>query len=306
MFTTTAETVRARTLSEYVGQEKLVSDLHIQINSAIDRKAPLDHIMLVAPPGYGKTTLAAIIADELGDPFLRLKPPFSEKTFFYQMVEFGRGIVFLDEIHNAKRPFQEMLLHALEEGSIGIDGDGYNVATSTFILGTTDPHKVIPALRSRAFFSPRFAEYSDDEMATIMSGMADRMGVVIPADYLPILARAAGGVPRTASKFVVACRDILEPESCEQILRYAGYDADGLSERQLEYLETLRMLGDQSGLRNICSMMQLSADQIEELERLPIRRKYIRLTPQGRMLTTAGITKVLRPAATTANYREIS
>lgn len=307
---TTAELVRARIWDDFVGQDKLKQNLRIAIDSAVQRYAPLDHVLLVAGPGYGKTTLAQIIAAELNDPFISFKMPVSDKTFRYQVTETGRGVIFLDEVHNAPRVFQEMLLHALEAGEIHTkDGEVYPVETCTFIAATTDPDKLIEPLRDRFPLQPRFADYTDEEMELIVRGMAERANIEIDDDLVAAFSRATGGTPRVATRLVVAARDLVTTGnrlSAQSVLEMAGFDPDGLSEMHLEYLNTLRTLGDESGLRNICSLMRRKPASVEDLERLLIKRGFIRLTPKGRVLTTAGIKKVLGTRTTSESYREIA
>lgn len=308
MSTTTAEAVRARTFDDYVGQNKMKTELRIAIDSAIARRAVFDHTLLAGPSGYGKTTLAAIIASELGDRFLELKMPMGEKDIAYAVTEFGQGVVFLDEVHNASRVVQEMLLHATEVGYFDIKGVRYFCDSNTFILATTEPLKLIAPLRQRLLHQPHFADYSDEELGEIVAGMASRLGVDLPAGHAEALARAAGGVPRTASVLVSKFRDLQITDndtSVEAVLEYAGFDTDGLTHRHRYYLSTLRELGDESGLVNLVSMTQMSKAEIEELERLLVKRGFIKLTGKGRTLTTDGLAKILagRP---TPRTREIA
>ncbi len=307
--TPTAELVRAKTFDDYIGQDKLKRDLRITIESAVQRRAVLDHILLAGPSGYGKTTLAKIIAADIGDPILDLKMPMGEKEFCYAATELGQGVVFLDEAHNAPRSFQEVLLHALESGSIvSKTGVRYPVEHITFILGTTEPAKLIPPLVNRCLTRPRFVDYSDDEMALIVEGMAARAGVELPPYSTTGPAQAGRGNPRMASSFIIKARDLAitgNELTLERILEFAGVDDEGLTDSHRYYLETLRELGDESGLVNITSLTQMSKPEVEDLERLLIRRGFVKLTSKGRTLTTIGVQKVLgrRPPTST---REIA
>lgn len=295
--TPTAELVRAKTFDDYIGQEKLKRDLRITIESAVQRRAVLDHMLLAGPSGFGKTTLAAIIADDIGDEFLDLKMPMSEKDFCYQVTEFGRGVVLLDEVHNAPRAFQEMLLHALECGDlVSKSGVRYPAQHITFILGTTEPAKLIPPLVNRCLHRPRFVDYTDEEMAQIIRGMAARANVELPPDFTLALGRAAGGNPRLASVIITKVRDLTvtgNEVSVRRILDFAGLDSDGLTDHHIFYLETLRELGDESGLVNIANLTQMRKPEVEDLERLLVRRGFVKLTGKGRTLTTTGVQKVL-------------
>src|SRR5690606_23774424 len=140
--------------------------LEIHINAAVAQERPLDHMLLCAPPGFGKSSLAAIVAHRLFDtPFMSLKMPIAEREFCRVLREFGGGIVLLDEIHAAPKLFQELLLTALEDGVLRPrNGAEEDVRHCTFIAATTEQRGVIKPLQDRFMLKPRFEEYSDDEM----------------------------------------------------------------------------------------------------------------------------------------------
>jgi Holliday junction DNA helicase RuvB len=292
----TGELVRARNWSDYVGQEQLKSRLLTHIGAAAKADRTLDHMLLVAPPGAGKTTLAALIADELCDPFYSIMMPMDLKEFTYFCADWRGGIVLLDEIHRASTAFQEAMLSALDDGELALtSGSKVSVRHITFIGATTEPQNIIKPLWDRFLVKPRWDDYSDEEMGGIVAGMARRAGVAMPDDVAQGLARATGGTPRIAGSLVVACRDLLETDqdaSVDSILSLAGIDRDGLSERHIDYLKALKELGGVSGLKNLCTLMQYSAAVLEELERLLLHRGFVRLERSGRTITSAGMSKL--------------
>lgn len=292
----TGELVRAKTWDSYEGQPRLKSRLLTHIRAALAADRLLDHMLLVGPPGAGKTTLAYLISEEVRDPFHAMMMPVDLKEFVYFCADWGGGVLFLDEIHRASKAFQEALLPALEDGELALtSGSRVSVRHITFIGATTEPQGIIKPLWDRFLVKPKWDDYADDEMAAIIAGMARRAGVLMPHDVTLGLARATGGTPRVAGSLVVACRDLLDSgqeATVDSILDLAGIDCDGLSERHIDYLRALLELGRVSGLRNLCSLMQLSQSVLEELERLLIRRGFVRLESRGRTLTRAGELKV--------------
>lgn len=292
----TGELVRAHAWDEFEGQRELKGRLLTHVRAAYEKDRMLDHMLLVAPPGSGKTTLAELIAHEIEDPFHRMMMPMDLKEFVYFCGDWKGGILLLDEIHRASRAFQEALLPALEDGELSLtSGSRISVRHITFLGATTEPQGIIKPLWDRFLVKPRWDDYTDEDMARIVVGMAARANVAMPADVAEGLARATGGTPRVAGSLVVACRDLLDTgqeATVDSVLALAGIDSDGLSGRHLDYLKSLNELGGVSGLRNICSLMQLSQSVLEELERLLIRRGFVKLESKGRSLTRTGRDKI--------------
>jgi holliday junction DNA helicase RuvB len=294
--TSTSEKVRARRWNEYIGQARLKSRLMIHIRAAIAENRELDHMLLVAPPGAGKSTLAELIAQELRDPFHSIQMPVKERDFLYFVMDWPGGVLLLDEIHSAPKGFQELLLGGVQDGMIqAASGRKVDVRHITFIAATTEPEAIIKPLWDRFLIKPQWEPYSDDEMGEIVAGMASRAGVAMPPDVARGLARAAGGTPRIAGSLVVACRSLIavgETPTVSSILDLAEMDIDGLTSRHMAYLRSLAELGGVAGLSSLCSMMQLSQSVVEDLERLLIQRNFIRKDTSGRNLTEQGRQKV--------------
>lgn len=296
----TGEQVRAQTWDDYVGQKRLKARLMIHIKAALVENRELDHILLVAAPGEGKTTLARLIADQLGDPFHVKQMPMKEKDFIWFCMD-NRGVVLLDEIHAASPAFQLMLL-GIQEGVLQTsDGKEVDVRHLTFIGATTNPEKLSKPLWDRFLIKPEWDPYTDEDMHEIVAGMATRAGVDLSDEIARGLCRAAGGTPRIAGALVAAARSLQaigEPVTVESILDLAEMDADGLSSRHLKYLQALSALGDTAGLSPICSLLQLPQSIVEDLERLLILRGMIRKDLSGRHMTDAARAKVPRQSQT--------
>jgi holliday junction DNA helicase RuvB len=294
--THTGQLVRAQSLDDYIGQGNLKRRLRVHIEAAIAEERELDHMLFVAPPGSGKTTLAGLIARELKDPFHTIRMPVKEKDFLYFCMEWQGGILLLDEIHMAPKAFQLLLYNAIEDGFIQAQsGRQIDVRHITFIAATTEPQGVERPLWDRFLVKPEWEEYTDQEMGQIVAGMARRAGVSMPAAVAEGLSRAAGGTPRIAGQLVVACRALMATgvtPTVAAILDLAELDIDGLSSRHLSYLRCLDELGGVAGLSTLCSMLQLSQPVIEGIERLLIARGFLRKDPSGRMITQQGRAKV--------------
>lgn len=290
----TSEQIRAQSWDDYIGQERLKARLRIHIKAAIAENRELDHMLLVAPPGSGKTTLARLIAEEVGDPFHVKMMPTKEKEFLYFCMDNG-GVVLLDEIHAAKTAFQEMLQGIQDKVLFKPDGKTVDVSHITFIAATTRPEKVIKPLWDRFLIKPEWDEYTDEDMGRIVAGMARRANVELPTDVADGLARAAGGTPRVAGSLITAARSLAaigEALTVEAILDLSEMDVDGLSSRHVNYLRALSELGGVAGLSGLCSMLQLSSSVVEDLERLLIKRGFIRKDgTSGRTLTDVGWAK---------------
>lgn len=278
---------------EYVGQAALKERLSIHIESAIARVARLEHILLIGPPGCGKTSLARVVANAVGSHFLSLKCPIQQRLLI-QTVRSFRGVLFLDEIHLMPKAQQHDLLLLIEDGYLQLPS-GQRIETDNWlsVIGaTTEPKELIAPLLERFPVQPPFDEYTEEDMATIVIQMGKRSGITLPEDMALELGRAAGGVPRAAGSLVIMTRDLAirlkELPTVTQVLDASRVTSNGLSENHLRYLRVLADMGGVAGLEPLGNHLRLPKAILMNLERLLVKQNLIIYTKQGRELTSAG------------------
>lgn len=291
--------VRAIDWDDLVGQTDVKRRLDIRIKAALNSDRPLSHVLLTAAPGFGKTTLANMIAIRLGErTFKALVAPVAIITV-KAIVEQHQDeplVIFIDEFHRTSKADQEAWLTLLEEGFIESGGERIYHPNLTVIAGTTARDKVIPAMVDRFPIKPVFEDYTDDEMASIIEGMASRIGLTLPEGMAVELGRATGGTPRNGRGLVEAARDLSEigEYTAADVIDLAGVTEDGLDGEQLKYLGLLYKADRQRlGLGGIAAQLQMHPHAVEGgTERLLLKRGYIDLHPAGRVLTKAGAARI--------------
>lgn len=278
------------TWDSYVGQKALKERLQIHIESAVVRRTAMEHVLLVGPPGAGKTSISQIIADELAMDFASFVMPI-KPNMLTKVCQTHYGVVLFDEIHRCSTKQQEELLTIIQDNYYqSASGQVIDCPDLTVIGATTEPDKIIAPLYDRFAIKPMFEPYSNREMGLIAKGMAKRAGVDIPWKDLKVIGTAAGGIPRNARSMIVMARDLQAAKghiNIDEILERCNVTRSGLTTNHLEYLRILSK-NSPSGVETICSQMRLPKPVVMDLERLLTQRNMMHYTKQGREMLTAG------------------
>jgi len=283
----TGDELRPLTWDDYIGQAALKEHLQIKIAGALDRGESLSHVLLHGPPGVGKTTLAALIAQEMKSDFLSYVMPIKQQVLKRAVQQF-EGVLLLDEIHRMGSKDEQDLLPVLHEGFLQCaNGVRIYCGDLTVVGATTRPDKLDEALWDRFIIKPPFEVYSDGEMGQIVTGMANRVGLEIPTDVAVKLGRATGGVPRNGQALVGMARD-LKSLDVDLILSKCGLTADGLSFDHLKYLTILADAGAPVGIEMLTACMDQPKMVVVRLEKLLRQRGMIEQTKQGRNILGPG------------------
>ena len=318
--------LRPRTLSEYVGQEKVKENLSVFINAAKLRGEPLDHVLLYGPPGLGKTTLSAIIAAELGVNFRITSGPALERpgdlAALLTNLEHG-DVLFIDEIHRLPRTVEEILYPAMEDFAIDIiNGKGQGAASIhlplpkfTLIGATTRAGQLSAPLRDRFGVICRLEMYTPEELAQIVRRSAAILQ--IPCDYDGSLASASRsrGTPRIANRLLTRARDFAQVMDNGTIT--AEVAGEALSKREIDELGLdmidRRMLtamirhynGGPVGLDTLAAMIGEESVTIEDVyEPYLMQLGFIGRTPRGRVVLPAAYSHLGLPSPAGAAYQQ--
>lgn len=286
--------LRPTTWDDYIGQRKLKDKLGVHVKAAANEYRMPEHILLGAPAGYGKTTLASIIANELEEQLEVVTMPITANALM-KVVRSFEGVLLLDEIHRASKSQQEDLLPLLEFGEVQTSANRRVEAGELLIIGaTTEPWSLEEPLLDRFGIVPQFEDYTSEDMEAILRGMCNKADVEISNELISELAPAAAGTPRRCRKFALAARDlhaIGEDLDAERIFNLCDVEPDGLSAQHIRYMETLEALGGSKGLKVISSLMRVSEKQIQKLERDLIKRGYVEIH-NARELTREGYNRL--------------
>ncbi len=299
--------LRPRTLDEYIGQEQVKENLRIFTEAALNRGEPLDHVLLYGPPGLGKTTLANIIANEMRVGIRTTSGPAIERQgdLVAMLTNLDPGdILFIDEIHRLRRPIEEVLYPAMEDGVVDImigKGPGarsvrLDLPPFTLIGATTRAGMLTSPLRDRFGVISRLEFYSDQELKTIVQRAAGILRIAINEDGAWEIARRARGTPRVANRLLKRVRDYAEVRADGMItgevaaaaLQLFEVDEYGLDRIDRDLLLTIieKFNGGPVGVDTIAAAVNEEVETIEDVcEPYLMQIGYLQRTPRGRVAT---------------------
>jgi Holliday junction DNA helicase RuvB len=300
--------LRPQRLEEFIGQRQARANLAVFIEAARSRREPLDHVLFVGPPGLGKTTLAQIVARELGVNFRSTSGPVIAKSgdlaaLLTNLEE--RDVLFIDEIHRLNPAVEEILYPAMEDFQLDlIIGQGpaarsvkIDLAKFTLVGATTRAGLLTNPLRDRFGIPVRLNFYSEAELEEIVNRGARVLGIQVTADGSNEIARRSRGTPRIAGRLLRRVRDFalvagarsVDRAAADRALRELEVDAAGLDAMDRRYLLTIaeHYGGGPVGIETISAALSEPRDAIEEIiEPFLIQKGLVQRTPRGRLITS--------------------
>lgn len=312
--------VRPRTLKDFVGQKELVANIEIAIQAARQRKEPLEHVLFSGPPGLGKTTLANIIASEMGARITVTSGPAIERAgdFIGILTNLERGdVLFIDEIHRMSKTVEEFLYPAMENYKIDFIVDkgpyaktiNFNLKPFTLIGATTRSGLLASPLRDRFGIFHHIDFYPSGELAEIIAASARKLGVTIDDKCALELARRSRGTPRIANRLLRRVRDFAQVTTGRQVIDLPlvtlsmgklRIDKEGLDEFDRRILSVIleHYQGGPVGIEALAATINEEADTIADVvEPYLLKSGFLRRTTRGREVTEKAKKHLLDAAA---------
>lgn len=310
-------TLRPLTLKEYVGQTAMKNNLSVFLGAAKKRHEPLDHVLLYGPPGLGKTTMAYVLANEMGGKIRLAAGPSIEKTGDLAAIlsELEAGdVLFIDEIHRLPRVVEEVLYGAMEDFSLTIminqGGTSHSLTLPlppfTLVGATTRSGDLSSPLRARFGISVKIDYYSQEELTQIVQRTSRVLNAPISVEAAELIAKRSRGTPRLANRIFRRVRDFadyhgekgISVETTTMALEALGIDELGLDEVDLRYLQCVidRFRGGPVGLEAIATSIGEELTNLEDVyEPYLILTGMINRTPRGRVATEKAYKHLRRP-----------
>ena len=301
--------LRPKRLADFIGQRPIVSNLKTFMEAARTRNEPLDHVLLSGPPGLGKTTLANIIAHEMGVGIRTTSGPAIERkgdiAAILTALEPG-DVLFIDEIHRLSRVVEELLYSAMEDFALDIIlGQGPSAKSIrltlprfTLVGATTRTGLMTSPLRDRFGVSFRLEFYSSEEVEEVIRRSAKTLGIFIDADGTKEISRRSRGTPRVANRLLRRVRDFAQVEGDGRITRSIAdhalsrmeVDKEGLDVMDRKILRVIieKFQGGPVGVETISASISEERDTIEDVyEPFLLQQGFLKRTPRGRVATPA-------------------